>query len=100
MMETRRWATSVIPFTSDQTQQQLSDAVAQAIRGTTLGLDAQNVGDGRVNLGGTPDVIVEVDNSDADRRRTTGPAVNPGGRQLVPIVYVPSSECRPRTSRR
>ena len=81
-----------IAFTNSDTQQQLADAVAEAIRGTTLGLDAQHVGDGRVHLGGTPDVVVRVVNSTLSVVGQPGLQTNPGGRQLVPIVYVPSPD--------
>ncbi len=82
----------IIPFNSNDTQDELSDALATAISGTLLNLNAVNGGDGRVNLGGTPDVVVRVENTSLTVVGQPGLQSVPGARQLVPIVYVPSTE--------
>ena len=55
-------ATNVVPvsFSLSMTHEQIADAIVTAINGTDVGLSALNMGDGRVQLGGSINHIVDV----------------------------------------
>jgi len=87
-----------VPFTTTSTPTQIAEAMVTAISGVpSLGLTPRNIGNGRVQLGGTVDHTVTVTNSTLVLSGRPGVGA---GRIAIPFVagVLPSDNKTPQTS--